>query len=128
MTKILIAEDSPDFAKTYQPVLSKLHFDIMVVSTKEKLTRQLVLNKPDIILLDVLLNGEDGRKICREIKQNSDFKNLPIILASENAEKLTAYQEFLADEYLEKPFQAHTLIDKAEKLLNIKIDGFEEVQ
>jgi DNA-binding response OmpR family regulator len=118
MPKVLIAEDSTDLAEMYGIIFSKYQIDFTIISSREHLTRQLVLNKPDIILLDILLNGEDGRKICKEIKQNKDFKNLPIILLSGDTEKLSTYQEYLADDILEKPFNITELIDKIKRLID----------
>ena len=99
--------------------MKKNNFIVTSVTTREKLIRQLILNKPDIIFLDVLVNGEDGRKICLELKQNKEFKNLPVILTSLEGDQLKEYRQYLADEYLQKPFDVLTIIDKTKLLLNI---------
>ncbi|UAY52842.1 response regulator transcription factor [Ferruginibacter albus] len=117
MPKILIVEDSDDLLDMYKIVFSKFKFEMTPISTKETLVRQLVLNRPDIILLDIHLNGEDGREICKGIKQNKEFSSIPIIITSGSTEKLAACAEYFADDALQKPFDVTVLIEKINTLL-----------
>jgi CheY-like chemotaxis protein len=72
---------------------------------------------PDMIFLDVFLQGEDGREICKELRNNSETKYLCIILISGSPKDLELYKEFGADGYLEKPFGLPVLLDKIESTL-----------
>jgi DNA-binding response OmpR family regulator len=72
---------------------------------------------PDVIILDILLNQEDGLKIAREIKDDPKTKHIPIILISAlpNVDKLALDVE--ADAYLAKPFDVRDLNETVEKVL-----------
>src|SRR5450432_3790228 len=68
--------------------------------------------KPDIILLDVHLKGEDGRNICRQIKTKEENRNLYIILFSAEPAFQYDLKECLADDFIAKPFMMDVLLEK----------------
>ncbi|HEX4204546.1 MAG TPA: response regulator [Ktedonobacteraceae bacterium] len=72
---------------------------------------------PDLILLDVLLLGKDGREICKQLKQNASTAAIPVIMLSahSDADKLAGIGS--ADDFLEKPFDVDVLIDTVAKHL-----------
>ena len=73
--------------------------------------------KPDIILLDMWLSVEDGREICRKLKNYDSTKNIPVVIisASRGLEK-TAMQSG-ADAFIAKPFEFEDVINKLNKLI-----------
>ena len=66
----------------------------------------------------MLKNREDGRQICKEIKQHADFKDIPVILISASPTKLLDYEECLADDAIEKPFDISYLESEIQNLIN----------
>jgi CheY-like chemotaxis protein len=65
---------------------------------------------PDLIIIDMMLSGEDGRNLCRMLKTHPDFKKIPVLMISiGNKEHLIA--ECFADGYIEKPFELEVLTE-----------------
>lgn len=69
--------------------------------------------------MDVNLNGDDGRIICKELKDNAETNAIPIIICSGSPNLLTDFKTFKADDYLEKPFEISTVISKIKNLLHL---------
>ena len=81
----------------------------------DKLNETISLFEPDLILLDVLLRQENGRDMCRKIKEEN--KVLPIVLISANPNLLKNFEECEADAVIEKPFEMQTVMTTVDKLL-----------
>jgi DNA-binding response OmpR family regulator len=107
--KIAIIDDDPDILEALNLV-----FEIEGYQTKTTLkgeeTRQIVREfKPDIILLDVLLSGKDGRVICKDLKQDLQTKAIPVIMMSAHPEAKKTVMEVGADDFIAKPFDVSKL-------------------
>ena len=80
--RILLIEDEEDIAALIklQAELSgyKLHVEVDGINGYRAIERE----KPDLVLLDIMLPGENGLDVCRRIKSNPDLKNIPIIIVS----------------------------------------------
>jgi DNA-binding response OmpR family regulator len=74
--------------------------------------------KPDLILLDIKLEKEDGRDICRSIRQNDETAALPVIMVSGVPELYNAISDVGANDIVLKPFDEATLIQRIERQLN----------
>ncbi len=112
MRQLFIVDDDFDILLSLKIWFTKKGFDVKVFQHSKPLFKELNETAPDLILLDVNLNGEDGRDICKRIK-NEYTTNSPVILFSANANALVNYEESQADGCLHKPFslhQIHTLI------------------
>jgi DNA-binding response OmpR family regulator len=119
MPKILIVDDSRDLAD-FLTVLLQLHnFEVETALSKTVLMDKLDTFKPDLILLDIVLRHIDGRELCKEIKNNSLYKKIPIILLSANPEFLKGYEVCEANDVIEKPFDIKTVIDKINMHIHI---------
>ena len=80
--KILVVDDDKDILDALQIVLENEGF-VVVKNFKGDETYQVVnMSKPDLILLDVLMSGKDGRVICKKLKSSKESKDIPIILMS----------------------------------------------
>lgn len=73
---------------------------------------------PDLILLDVLLSGEDGRDICKRLKHRQETKDIPIIMLSAHSSAGKVASVCGADDFLGKPFDIDALIGTVEKHLS----------
>ena len=74
---------------------------------------------PDLILLDVLLSGEDGRAICHRLKSSEKTKHIPVIMLSAHSDVNKLASTTGADDFLEKPFDVDVLIEMVQKYLPI---------
>jgi CheY-like chemotaxis protein len=118
MKRILVVDDDFAILEALNMMLQDAGYETET-STKngEFIERSLKIRLPDLIVLDILLSGHDGRTICKKLKSEEATRKIPIILISAhpNAEK-TAF-EAGADDFLEKPFSIDDLLAKVERLI-----------
>ncbi|HEY0040866.1 MAG TPA: response regulator [Flavisolibacter sp.] len=115
MAKILLIDDDPDIRTVMSKVLNKQGYDVQTASCREEALEKLSHEKPAVILLDVLLSGSDGRELCRDIKNNSETKNIPIIMFSGHPVAAQQFESYGADDFISKPFNTETLLQKLSK-------------
>src|SRR5205823_11331591 len=72
---------------------------------------------PDLIILDILLSGKDGRAICYKLKGQSETRHIPIIMISAHPDAEQSVTAVGADDFLAKPFDVDTLLAKVAKYL-----------
>ncbi len=118
-TKILLIEDEEDIA-----ALVKLQAEIAgykIVVESDGLNGYLAAEreKPDIIVLDIMLPGLNGLDVCRKIKSNADLKDTPVIMISAKSEELDVVLglELGADDYVTKPFSPKILFSRIKAVL-----------
>ena len=75
---------------------------------------------PDLIVLDILLSGKDGREICRKLKSQADTRHVPIIMISAHPDAERSTKDVGADAFVAKPFAIDHLLTVVEKLLGSK--------
>lgn len=117
--KILVVDDE-------EHILELLKFNLMnsgySVETSNNGVDGLKLaneNKPDLILLDLMLPGMDGLEVCKEIKRNKETANISIIMLTAKGEELDKILglELGADDYITKPFSVRELIARSKAVL-----------
>jgi DNA-binding response OmpR family regulator len=116
MERILIIDDDPDVLILLQMILKKNGYQVATAVQEHQVYNSVATVKPDLIMLDVLLSGADGREICRKLK-NSAFGTVPIIMISAHPGAPKNMSEYGADDFLAKPFQEKDLLSKIEKHL-----------
>ena len=116
MAKVMIIDDSQDLLEIFSLILKMKGFEAKTISSQDTIQISLAEFMPDVILLDVVLDGADGRQVCKEIKNNA--KKIPIILISANPNLLQNYEEWKADAVIEKPFDIKTVINQVSIVLN----------
>jgi len=111
--KILIFDDDQEVLTAMESLLDFVDWDLFTFSTGRDALLQIGKEKPDLILMDVELDGFDGREICKSIKENSALQHIPIILISGQLRaEMIVGTEFGPDDFLAKPFNIGDLIDK----------------
>ena len=113
--KILIADDDPAIVDALRLILEEFGYKVITTYDGQKIYR-MMKNGPDLLLLDIWMSGEDGRKICKYLKREKLTKNIPIIMISASHDIKKSATEAGADDFLAKPFDMHELITKIEKL------------
>ncbi len=109
---ILIVDDEPDILLFLEAVLSDVGYHVLTASKGEELFALLERGLPDLILLDMLLSGTDGRAITRQLKSQAATASMPVLLVSAHPR---AEQEALAsgaDGFLAKPFDIDEVIER----------------
>lgn len=113
MGKVLIVDDNIDILTVVQLILSFHGFAVKGISKWEQIFDEIDNYKPDVILLDIALNGNDGRVICQQIKSTQDGKNKPIIiLFSAHHDLQYNFGQYMADDFIAKPFDSNVLVNK----------------
>ena len=112
MAKILIVEDMESVVTLLRSLLEREGFQVTVAQDGLEALEAVRRDKPDLVLLDLILPGLDGLEVCRRIRHDPLTAHLPIIILSgkeEETDKVIGL-EIGADDYITKPFQANELI------------------
>jgi len=120
--RILIIEDEPYMVELLKTRLEANNYEVIVAYDGMEGWRKARNEHPDLILLDIMLPGMDGFKICKLLKHDVRYRNVPIIMltARANKEDMMMGKEAGADAYIAKPFDSKLLIQKIEELLGGK--------
>lgn len=112
MSKILVIDDDVDILSVMEILLTMKGFTVEVTAKGENTFPKIETFKPDIILLDVLISGHDGRIICRKLKSNDETRHIPVIMFSAHPGAAATIAEYGADDFIAKPFDVGKLIQK----------------
>lgn len=115
--RVLVVDDDPDILDALRFMLEDEGY---AVATTEKGEHAENLHDgngglPDLIILDVLLSGKDGRTICGNLKSRYDTRHIPIIMISAHPGAARSAREVGADDFLAKPWDIDALIAMVEK-------------
>jgi len=114
---VIFADDDEDLLRLVKLKLSSQGLDVKLCLNGENIIPMVASERPDVVLLDVTMQGRDGRDICKALKTNHATASIPIILISGN-DNLQHIAEFYgADDYVTKPFNAFTVKQKIDNLL-----------
>ena len=114
--QILVIDDDPDILEVVREILTGEGYNVQT-SVNGACLQDLENDLPDRILLDVLLKGEDGRDLCRQVKGQDQTRQVPVILFSANIAANSATAACGADDFLAKPFRLEELLDLVAKTL-----------
>lgn len=114
MKKILIIDDDPDILEVVQLVLMSEGYQTETLSNGGQTYEKVADFLPDLIVLDVLLSGDDGRKICFNLKNDTRFAHIPIIMISAHPGAKETIGEYGADNFVPKPFSIADLVGTVE--------------
>ena len=124
--KILVVDDDPDIREAISAVLEAQSHQVIAAGDGEEGLNKLKAEKPDLLILDLLMPKMDGFAVLKELQDPrlSKYGNLPIMIltsvredASRRRYELETGLELHFDDYVEKPIEPHTLITRVEKLL-----------
>ena len=118
--KILVVDDEVDLVKTIQFALEAEGYQVLVSHNGEDALNQSRKEKPDLILLDLMLPKLDGYKVCRLLKFDEQYKHIPIMMLTAKTQQKDRLlgMETGADEYITKPFDMEELMEKVKAYLN----------
>ncbi len=117
--RILLIEDEEDIAALIklQAEISgyKLHVEVDGINGYRAIERE----KPDLVILDIMLPGQNGFDVCRKMKNNPDLRNIPVIIVTAKGEELDVVLglELGADDYVAKPFSPKVLFSRIKAVL-----------
>lgn len=111
-------DDDPDVLEVFQDVLETEHYKVYPLLSPRYIFKTIKDFSPDLIILDIMLNGMDGRAVFKELRLNAETAHIPIIMASARYdENYIASQRYHPNDYLEKPFNIADLLQKVDALI-----------
>lgn len=113
--KILIVDDDESILDALSFVLEDEGYVVETTQIARETYRKISKFQPDVILLDVLLSGEDGRVICKKLKTNKETKSIPIIMISAHPTAAKSTLEVGANAFVAKPFELGDLTEKIQQ-------------
>ena len=114
--KILVVDDDANICELLRLYLEKEGFEVIVAHNGSKAMEHFTNEKPDFVILDIMMPGDNGFAVCKHIRQSS---NVPIIMLTakgETEDKLTGFDAG-ADDYVCKPFNAKELVARINAVL-----------
>ena len=117
--KILIIEDDKNICDLLKINLELEGYEVFVSFNGKDGLKKIYQEKPDLVLLDLLLPGVDGWEICKQLRSDEQTKKIPIIIISVLTEDEGRKPEMGVVGYLVKPFDISILTDEIKKALRI---------
>jgi len=113
---IVIVDDDPDILDAMRLLLEMEGYAVVTTQKADSLKRLIEEGTlPNLILLDVLLSGKDGRVVCQELKCQEKIKNIPIIIVSAHPSAAKNAMRYGAEDFIAKPFNIDELLQKVKK-------------
>ncbi|MGM9936112.1 MAG: response regulator transcription factor [Candidatus Ornithomonoglobus sp.] len=115
-TKVLVADDDLNIVKLIRLYLEKEDYDVCTANNGKAALDAFKTEKPDIIILDIMMPEMDGNEVCREIRKSSDVPIIMLTAKGETFDKVLSL-ELGADDYLVKPFEMKELMARMKAIL-----------
>ncbi len=123
--KILIVDDDPDFVEAVTMILRPKKFEVVTAYNGKEGLEKVKAERPDLIVLDVMMPEKDGYAVCKELKSDPQWSRIPVLLLTGVVSHIptTRYTQEMgmeteADDYLEKPVEPQVLVKRIEVLLS----------
>jgi twitching motility two-component system response regulator PilH len=119
MSKIVVVDDSYAELQMIESVLKGANHTVVSYSNTEKLEDKLVTDRPELIIMDVVMPGRNGFQACRDLKNDDRFKSIPVLLCSSKGQESDKFwgQQQGANGYVVKPFKTEDLLSAVKKLI-----------
>jgi len=114
--RILLVEDDSEIAEMVREVLAENGLTPFVAGSGQEMDRLLKQQEVDLVVLDVMLPGEDGFSICRRLRANSGVPIIMLTALGEDVDKIVGL-EIGADDYVTKPFNSRELVARIRAVL-----------
>jgi two-component system alkaline phosphatase synthesis response regulator PhoP len=119
LPKILVVDDELDILELIRHTLAKEGFEVHVAANGAQALDQTSKVNPEIILMDVMMPVMDGMEACRQLKENPDTKNIPVVFLTARSEEFAELAGFEAgaDDYIAKPIRPRVLLSRIKAIL-----------
>lgn len=123
MRRIMIVDNEPDIVYLVKKMLEKKGYEVTQASNGRECLQKINKEKPDLVLMDVIMPGIDGWEVARKLKRNNKTKNIPVAMFTimndeEHVKKSFEYAR--ADEHIGKPFSRDEMLATIERVLQKK--------
>jgi DNA-binding response OmpR family regulator len=120
LPKILIADDDYEIQKMIKAALQAVGADLVIADNGEEAIEKLLIEKPDLVILDVMMPKLSGWEVAKYIREKAEFKGTRILMLTGIGSQVNEATSPLvgADDYLDKPFTFEDLADRVRALLH----------
>ncbi|MBU0571081.1 MAG: response regulator [Candidatus Omnitrophica bacterium] len=120
--RILVVDDETNLVKAIEIRLKQANYEVLTAGDGIEGLEKAKKERPDLILLDVLMPGMDGYQTLVELKALDETKSIPVVMltAKGQVEDVVTAQGMGADDYVVKPYNFIILLEKIRNLLNTK--------
>ena len=117
--KVLVAEDEKKILNLLQLYLEKNNYDVITAENGKEALEKIKRYSPDLLVLDIMMPAMNGHEVCKKIRKNRKYKDIPIIYLSSLTEKqsIISSLEIGGDDYMTKPFDPNELIARINAIL-----------
>ena len=117
--RIFVVDDDREIREIVTFVLKRNGFEVTAASNGQQLQHLLIQQIPDLIILDVMMPGEDGYQIFNTLRSDPQTRHIPVVIMTAHAEDI--YERISVDlgaaEHMTKPFHPFELVEKVKELL-----------
>lgn len=119
MASILIVDDDAEVLGTVWRALNREGHEVTLAESAEQARERIAQNRPDLMILDIMMPEKDGLSFCSELRQQEDLKTLPILFLSAKwrTDDIVRGLDAGGDDYLTKPFELRELNARVRALL-----------
>ena len=116
---VLVVEDEKDILDLIEYNLEKAGFEVLTAVNGSEALRLIQQKRPDLVVLDLMLPGMDGKEVCLRLRREEETKQIPVIMLTAKAEEIDRIVGFEigADDYMTKPFSPRELILRIKAVL-----------
>ena len=127
-SNILVIDDDQDIGRMLKMLLEFKGFNVSIAENKTKADDILKNTRTNIMIMDMLLSGENGINVCSDFKSNDEIKHIPILMMSAHPDAKKICLDAGANDFISKPFEMQDMLLKIEVLLNerVKNEGMKE--
>jgi len=122
--KILIVDDDPVFVEATKAVLESKNYQVNVAFDGDEGLQKVKGEKPDLIILDIIMPTKDGFTVCEQLKGDPQFSKIPVLILTSFAERkgetsipVSEGLTLEAEDYIDKPVPPDELLSRVEKML-----------
>ena len=121
--KIMIVDDEPDVVDLVKLVLKSEGYEVVTANSGMEALEKIVVEMPDLVLLDIMMPQMDGWEVYNRIKSNAKTKGIPVAMLtakSQSIDKMIGLHVVQVDDYITKPFGRAELLERVKKILSEK--------
>jgi len=122
--KILLVDDDPDFVEATKLVLESQPYEVITALSGEDGLKKAREEKPDLVLLDIIMPGVDGFQVCQQLKKDPQLAEIPVIMITSFSERymetslgMSQGLSLEAEDFVDKPVAPAELLIRVEKWL-----------
>jgi CheY-like chemotaxis protein len=117
--KIFLVDDEPEIIEVITAILEASGYEVLSETSSDNAIARIEDEKPDCVLIDIMMPGKDGRELCREIKANKNIPDLKVVIVSAKTYEFDKKRAFDlgADGFINKPINPETFVESIAEIL-----------